>query len=780
MAKKRKLFKRRYKKKAKPIVKRHWFTFRLDLVGRLKQFIRHRYTLAFFKLCIAVVLPFFVLGLFYNAQIEKHFGFANWQLGAEVYGDTPQLVLGEKLDTAHIDSLLQARDYRRIVATPKNEGEYQIQDRRITIFRRAFQAWDGKFPAQLSEISLVGGRIEALRSPNKPLDSLRLEPVYLGQFDSFDKQERIIARGSAIPPFLISALVAVEDKDYFQHPGLSLSGIVRSLIENWRAGEIRQGGSTLTQQFVKNRFLSSEKSLVRKAHEALMALLLEQKYNKEKILEAYINEVYFSQNGGRAIHGFATAAQHFFAKPLKECNKGELALLIGMLKAPSLYNPVKNPRAAKKRRNQVLAILQEEALISAKQESYYRQQKFIVDDAINNKRNTPAFFDSVKRELAQDYGLKALRNRGLKIYTSLDPNFQNKLEAQLKKAVENLQQRNPETLQAAAISLNTQTGEILGLVGAKDRSSSGFNRALDAQRPIGSLIKPLIYVTALNQPKRYDLMTTISDRRFALDTPNGETWEPENIDRKEHGEVTLLEALSQSYNLAAARLGLEVGLGKLLVLLDAFELGKRFELYPAITLGAIELSPMQVAQVYVSLANQGRLTKPKLVTAIVNAQGNLLNRYPAIAKPIIKPETAQLMQFALQKVVTQGTAKSLSWEHKKNAVAGKTGSSDGFRDSWFVGFTGQHLTVVWLGNDDNKSIGLSGASGALKVWDAIMSRAPKSRIDIANDKIEFAWVGQPENGGNKFQCDNAVRIPYVREFPPEKKRLCSSQALGNR
>ncbi|MEM9101988.1 MAG: penicillin-binding protein 1B [Pseudomonadota bacterium] len=711
--------------------------------------------------------------LFLNAKIDREFIANPWDLAAQVYAQPKEIILGDVLFKSDLVEHLEALGYQKTQFV-EQEGQFREDASSVSLFRRAFNLWDEKLEPQKIVISFRSGWIDSIfdLEADRALDFFRLDAMYLGQFINHSREQRLLVSGEEIPEFLREAVMALEDRQFNDHFGISPKAILRAAKANFDAGSRVQGGSTITQQLVKNLFLTPEKSLWRKFNEILMALMLETKYSKQQIFEAYLNEIFLGQAGNKAIHGFGLASYHFFGRPLRELSEPEQLTLIALIKAPSAYNPLANPERAKQRRQEILTILEKQGLITPQQRLVWSQQSVAIKPSRKTQIVDSAVLDLVKRQLSQDYSTNDIRQKGLKIFTTIEPAVQKWIRESIRSSVALLQQRASSELEAAVILTRPENGEILGLVGSKSSSTSGFNRLLDAQRQIGSLIKPLVYFTALNQPERYSLSTRLNDESLSLRLGNGALWEPQNFDKKEHGAVLLFESLANSYNLSTARLGVEVGVENLVETLEAFDFNKSFYPYPALTLGALELSPFEIATIYQTIANEGLLTKPTVIKAVI-AEGEPLRRYPVVAKRIFPEETMVLLKASLMKSVEEGTAKTL--EKQLNiALAGKTGTSDNLRDSWFTGFSGNHLATVWLGNDSNQSIGLTGANGALRVWTEFMKKIKTEPLALpVNDKVEYYWVDRNSGLLVDVSCGNKVRLPFIRGHLPASDPRCA-------
>ena len=542
---------------------------------------------------------------------------------------------------------------------------------------------------------------------------------------------------------------------------------------------MRQGGSTLTQQLVKNFYLTNERSLSRKLTEAMMALLLELHYDKREILEAYLNEVFVGQDGQRAVHGFGLASQFFFSQPLAELKLHQVALLVGMVKGPSAYNPRRYPERALVRRNLVLDLLEQQGVATAEQVAAAKKMPLGVTKRGSLADSSfPGFLDLVKRQLREDYRDEDLTEEGLRIFTSFDPILQMKSEAALGETFKRLAGRKgSDEVEAAMVVTNPETGEVQALIGSRAPGYAGFNRALDAVRPIGSLIKPAVYLTALERPSQYTLTSWLSDEPLSIKGADGQIWKPQNYDRRSHGTIFLYQSMMNSYNLGTVRLGQEVGVPNVLKTLARLGVEREFPAFPSMLLGAGALSPMEVATMYQTLANGGFNTPMRGIRSVLTAEGEPLKRYPFQIQQRFDPGSIFLIQNAMQHVMREGTGRSVyNVLPKSLALAGKTGTSNDSRDSWFAGFSQDLLAVVWLGRDDNGKTPFTGATGALQVWTSFMKKADPLPLDMPQpDNIVQAWIDPHTGQGSDANCPGAVQMPYIRGSEPPAGATCGGQ-----
>ncbi|MBF7730435.1 penicillin-binding protein 1B [Pseudomonas sp. N040] len=720
------------------------------------------------------------LMVYFDAVVQEKFSGKRWTVPAKVYARPLELFVGLKLDKQDFLTELDALGYRR-EAVAGSPGAVSVAGSTIELNTRGFQFYEGAEPAQKVRVRFSGNYVAELsRANGGKLAVARLEPLLMGGLYPAHNEDRVLIQLDQAPPYLLETLVAVEDREFFNHFGVSPKSIARAIWVNAAAGQLRQGGSTLTQQLVKNFYLTSERSLTRKATEALMALLLEMHYSKQEILEAYLNEVFLGQDGQRAVHGFGLASQHYFSQPLSELKLHQVALLVGIVKGPSYYSPRRHPERALARRNLVLDLLVEQGVITAAQATAAKQLPLGVTQRGSLANSTyPAFMDLVKRQLRQDYHEDDLTEEGLRIFTSFDPIRQMEAESALGETLKRLGSRKGvDEVEAAMVVTNPETGEVQALIGSRLPRFAGFNRAIDAVRPIGSLIKPAVYLTALERPSQYTLTSWLVDEPFSIKGADGQVWRPQNYDHLAHGNIYLYQGLANSYNLSTAKLGLELGVPKVLNTLDRLGVEQDWPAYPSMLLGAGGLSPMQVATMYQTIANGGFNTPLRGIRSVLTADGQPLKRYPFQIQQRFDPGAIFLLQNAMQKVMREGTGRSVySQLPAALNLAGKTGTSNDSRDSWFAGFSQDLLAVVWLGRDDNGKTPLTGATGALQVWASFMRKAEPMSLDMPlPDNVIQAWVDATTGQGSDPSCPNAVQIPYIRGSQPAAGSPCGLSA----
>lgn len=707
--------------------------------------------------------------------IRSAFEGARWSLPARVFASPLELYSGLRLDRRELEITLKRLGYIRS-SSLNGTGQFRVSGHALEFYERAFVIWDENIRAQRLHVEFNGDKVARITniSSGRVLSLVRIEPELIGKIYPEHNEDRILLHYEDIPPFLLKALIAVEDKNFYHHHGIDFRGILRALYIDLRRGKLEQGGSTITQQLVKNYFLSSERTLWRKLNEAIMAVLLERHYSKEEIITAYCNEVYLGQYGARAIHGFGIAAEFYFGRPLNELRRDQLALLAGLVKGASYYNPRRHPHRALKRRGLVLKLLKKQGIIKEKELSSLQARKLdLAASPTWSSARYPAFIDLVKRQLLRDYKLADLQNEGLKIFTTLEPALQEagrKAEHRRLIRLRGHKKSRKAPLQTAAVVVRISTGEVVALIGGDRELPGNFNRALDAKRPVGSLIKPAVYLTALSHVNHYNLLTTIDDKPVSLPQQDGSVWQPENFDHIDHGKVSLLEALKNSYNLASVRLGNELGLPAVIGTLHKLGIQGDITPYPSLLLGSLELSPIEVSQMFQTLANGGFRVPINTIREVLDKSDHPLQRYGLEVQQTLDPAPVFLVNFILTRVTRSGTAKSLRRTMPGTILAGKTGTTNDLRDSWFAGFGNDLLGVVWLGYDNNRPTKFTGATGALRIWTGMMKSmniqslqlVPPEKINWYRLRIGF-W---------RRSCPDLDTVPYIGNREPDALETC--------
>ncbi len=726
-----------------------------------------------------VFLTVYMLRL--DSVVRSKFEGKRWEIPAKVYARPMELYPQETLSAAALENHLKVLGYRKS-ATYTQPGTYSVSKGDWFIHTRGFDFGTSQTPAQVIKLHFMADQISDIQS-TQPTSSGRvsLEPLLIGGIYPHHNEDRVLIKLNEVPRPLIEALVATEDHNFFNHHGVSIRGTARAILSNAQGGH-RQGGSTLTQQLVKNFYLTPERTIKRKVNEALMAILLELHYSKNEILETYMNEINLGQNGNHSINGFGLAAEFFFGKPLQELNLQESALLVGMVKGPSQYNPWRHPEDALARRNIVLSNMQKLGFLTAEQVSAAQEKPLgIVKSPAIGRTLYPDFLNVVRKQLSTDYQEADLSSDGLRIFTTLDPMVQDAANNAFNQSVAALEKSNPKRLggiQGSMVVASPQTGELLAVVGGSGLFT-GYNRALEAQRQIGSLVKPAIYLSAL-ESQRYTLISPLNDDPVSITGLGMKDWAPQNYDRQSHGVMPMYEALAHSYNQATVRLGWELGLPAVMNTLSELGIQQDIKPYPSMLLGAINLSPMQVLGMYQTYSNGGNRLPIRAIRSVVNAHNQLLESFAVGGRQSIAPAEAYLINYALQQVVKSGTASAASKQFSPELnLAGKTGTTNDARDAWFAGYSGNYVAVVWLGHDDNRPIGLSGGTGALPVWMNLMKRLPLEPVNLTQPvNIQWTWVDYATGQMSAQGCPGAIWVPMSVSNLPANSTTCALTQSG--
>lgn len=722
-----------------------------------------------------VAFAFYAYGL--NETIVKKFENRRWDIPARVYSRPLLLSQDGQIGKKEVDAWLGLLNYQN--NDSQKVGTYKKMGNIYTIATRGFSYGDNDTDApELIEIRFDNQRISSLKSttPNQT-GFVRLEPIYIGGIYPDSNEDRILIKLDKTPQALIDALIATEDRNFYEHHGISMRGTARALLNNFRGGSM-QGGSTLTQQLVKNFYLNSERKLKRKVNEAIMAVLLERHYSKDDILQAYLNEINLGQNGNRSVNGFAIASQFYFNRPLAELRLDQYALLVGIAKGPTFYNPRKHPERALERRNIVLQNMLTTGKITQEDYDHASTQALGVVDTPNiAKSRFPDFLDYVQRELNARYRQDDLKNAGLSIITTLDPLAQTAAEKAIANKLVRLQKnhRYAKQLQSALVSANPHTGEIVALVGSGN-DFTGFNRAIDAKRQVGSLLKPVIYFMAL-QSGQYNLASGVDDSEQTYQLA-GNTWTPKNYGGQSHGTVPLTDALANSYNQAAVSVGMKFGVDTFNQHLKLLGIDDHLPNYPSIFLGAVNLSPMQMLGVYQIFASGGIYHRLHAIDSVSDEKGRLLQKSQLYDERRLPADSTYLTNFAMQKVISDGTAKAAQNLGTNLKLAGKTGTTNDARDAWFAGYSGNYVSVVWVGRDDNKPIGLTGGSGALPIWIDYMKQLKLQPVNLSKpESVQWAWLENGTGYATEETCDNAIYLPALPQSIPSGNSNCLDEQL---
>ena len=720
--------------------------------------------------------------LYLDFRVRGEFEGRRFALPARIYARPLELHAGLRIAQSDVIDELQENGYREGIR--EGDSGWFVRDGDwIEIAVRPFRFWDGPQSALRVRANFDANGVSRVQNgQGLDLPLVRLEPVAIGGIYPGNNQDRVLVRLSEVPKPLVQALIATEDRAFYTHHGYDLRGIARAAWSFVR-GHGLQGGSTLTQQLVKNFFLTPERTLQRKGTEFIMAVLLELHYGKEEILETYFNEIYLGQDRDRAIHGVGLASLYYFGKTVDRLTLPEGALLVAMVKGPGVYDPYRHADRALERRNLVLREMRSTGAITMEEYMLARSTSLGVNPKASMGTSPhPAFVDLVYRHLRRDYDEADLRSEGLRIFTTLDPRVQNKAEQVLERRISQFDRDKrfgDPGLEGAVVVTDSQTGEVEALVGGRDPRYRGFNRALDAARPVGSLLKPAIYLTALADPAHYTLVTPLDDSPFVWKSRGAPDWAPANYDRQYHGAVPLRTALAQSYNVATARLGTDIGISRVLGTLQRLGIEREMQPYASTLLGALDLSPLEVAQMYQTIASGGFRAPLRAIREVTTQDGKPLKRYPLAVEQAFAAEPVYLITAAMQGVVREGTGQSLkNWLPPETAVAGKTGTTDEQRDAWFAGFTGDKLAIVWIGYDDNRAARLTGAGAALPVWGELVAALSPEPLALPKPEgIETVRIDPASGLRADAGCDGSLELPFASGSAPTARAPCAT-AVG--
>jgi penicillin-binding protein 1B len=668
-------------------------------------------------LLFAVVMA--IYGVYLDSQIRSRIDGKVWQLPATVYGRMVSLEPGMSYNKKEMIALLEGTQYREVTRMTR-PGEFTVQGNSIEMIRRPFDFPDSKEGQIRARLSFSGDQLSDIKNldSGRSFGFFRLDPRLITMLQSPNGEQRLFVPRAGFPDLLVDTLVATEDRHFYQHDGISFYSIGRAFLANITAGRAVQGGSTLTQQLVKNLFLTNERSLWRKANEAYMALIMDARYSKDRILELYLNEVYLGQAGNDQIRGFPLASLYYFGRPVDELSLDQQALLVGMVKGASLYNPWRNPKLALERRNLVLRLLQQQKVIDQELYDMLSARPLGVQPKGGVITPQPAFMQMVRNELQAKLGDKIKDLSGVKIFTTLDPVSQDAAEKSVEEGMPALRkQRGLNDLETAMVIVDRFSGEVRAMVGGADPQFAGYNRALQARRSIGSLAKPATYLTALSQPDTYRLNTWIADNPIALKQPNGQVWKPQNDDRRFSGQVMLVDALTRSMNVPTVNLGMTLGLPQVVDTWTKLGVPKdQLNPVPAMLLGALNLTPVEVAQAFQTIASGGSRAPLSAVRSVIAEDGSVLYQSFPQAERAVPAQAAYLTLYTMQQVVDHGTARALGAKYPRASLAGKTGTTNNLVDSWFAGIDGKEVAITWIGRDNNQPTKVYGSSGAMQLY----------------------------------------------------------------
>ena len=719
----------------------------------------------FFKLSLIFIAFLAAYTLYLDSKVKQKFEGQRWQVPVQVFGQMQSFQRGSDINFKAIKAELSLAGYQRVTKV-SSPGEFAMSASRAIIYRRAFDFGSGVESARKITIDIKNNKVTKVYSGNSESKIVKLEPILLDRILPESKEDRVLVPLESIPERLLDTLLLVEDKNFYFHHGVSPLGILRALYSNIKAGRTVQGGSTLTQQLVKNMFLTREKTLTRKLNEAIMAILLELRYSKDQLLEAYVNEVYLGQHYANGIYGFGLGSQFYFGKTLAQLDNAEMALLIAQIKGPSYYDPWRYPKNAIKRRDLVLKLMFKEGFISRNEFEYAIESPVEVRKSRRfAKQKYPTYLQLVKRELSELLTDQE-QESGIRVFTGFSAFSQSTAEQSVKNQLSELEKAYLQSqLQAAMLVTEIESGEITAAVGGRESGYAGFNRVLNAKRPIGSLVKPAAFIAALERYEDYHFATVLEDKAITLTSDSGDAWSPKNYDGKYRGQVSLLEAMIYSLNIPTVNLGMKLGLDKVADAIHLLGYQQDIMLRPSMLLGAINMSPLEVNQLYMAIAAQGQYREAHAINKIVTARGETVWQFDQQPEQRISTQAAYLMDYALTEVTKTGTAKSLSWRLKNKTVAGKTGTSNDERDSWFVGYDANQLVTSWIGYDDNRVTKLTGSSGALTLFANYMSNyGVVSKTTEVPDGISMVNFDKQTGYAVENGCQNTIQVPAIASY----------------
>ncbi|MBT1808681.1 bifunctional glycosyl transferase/transpeptidase [Enterobacter hormaechei subsp. xiangfangensis] len=743
------------------------------------------------KLFIVFVVLIAIYGVYLDQKIRSRIDGKVWQLPAAVYGRMVNLEPDMSISKNEMVKLLQATQYRQVTKMTR-PGEFTVQAKSIEMIRRPFDFPDSKEGQVRARLTFDGDRLETIENMDndRQFGFFRLDPRLITMLSSANGEQRLFVARNGFPDLLVDTLLATEDRHFYEHDGISLYSIGRAVLANLTAGRTVQGASTLTQQLVKNLFLSSERSYWRKANEAYMAVLMDARYSKDRILELYMNEVYLGQSGDNEIRGFPLASLYYFGRPVEELSLDQQALLVGMVKGASIYNPWRNPKLALERRNLVLRLLQQQQVIDQELYDMLSARPLGVQPRGGVISPQPAFMQMVRQELQSKLGDKVKDLSGVKIFTTFDSVAQDAAE---KAAVEGIpalkKQRKLSDLETAMVVVDRNTGEVRAMVGGAEPQFAGYNRAMQARRSIGSLAKPATYLTALSQPNLYRLNTWIADAPISLRQPNGQVWSPQNDDRQFSGQVMLVDALTRSMNVPTVNLGMALGLPAITDTWQKLGVPKdQLHPVPAMILGALNLTPIEVAQAFQTIASGGNRAPLSALRSVIAEDGSVLYQSFPQAERAVPAQAAYMTLWTMQQVVQRGTGRQLGAKYPGLHLAGKTGTTNNNVDTWFAGIDGREVVITWVGRDNNQPTKLYGASGAMSIYQRYLANqspvplnlvAPEDIVDMGVDasgnficgggmRTLPVWTTNPDALCQQSQPEEPTGNPFGQSSQPQQ------------
>jgi penicillin-binding protein 1B len=700
--------------------------------SRIKDFFwRHSAGIAFLVMvCFVGFLAY--VGYTYVVITKKFESSRRWDLPSRIYSDATPLVPGMTIPRTLLEPKLNHVGYHEVAARVTNPGEYRYVGNTLEVYLQNFEYPDIEFRALPVAIEMDGGTVRGIKrlDDGVALRGIRIEPELITSIYNNEMEDRLPVALSSVPKVVSEAIISTEDKNFYHHQGISIRGTLAAFVTDIRNKNMTHGGSTLTQQLIKNFYLNPERTLPRKLHEALMAVLLEARYSKQQILEAYLNEIYLGQNGSVQIAGVEQASQVYFGKHVTYLTLPEAATLAGIIRSPNVLSPLSHPDRAKGRRDTVLQLMKEQGYITPLEYEQAVASPLTTSRFPKTSRSAPFFVDLVLKQLKETYPETQLRTEGLRVFTTLDTIMQRSAEQSLDSGIDALNKhypylrKSPTPLEGVILTIQPGTGYVKALVGGRSYSKTQFNRAIQARRQPGSLFKPFVYATAMDPARgqqAFTASTVLDDSPISIRTGNA-VWTPQNYDLRYHGQVTVREALAHSYNIPAVRAAMNAGVPNVIKTAATIGIESHLEPYPSVSLGSFEVTPLEIAYAYSAFANLGVKAEPISILAVSTAEGKLLESREVKMKRVAPASVCYVMNDVLKGVFEFGTASKARQLGFERPFAGKTGTTSSYHDAWFIGYSPRILSLVWLGFDDSHSIRLAGGDACVPIWVNNMNR----------------------------------------------------------
>ncbi|WWO99882.1 MAG: penicillin-binding protein 1B [Candidatus Dasytiphilus stammeri] len=720
-----------------------------------------------------------IFGIILDRQIRNRINGKIWQLPNLVYSRIIDINSKSlSYNKPKIIKILLSRRYRPVTKISRT-GEFIVNNNSIEILRRPF-----KFPNSLNSKNFfplhlclffkkgILNKIVNLYNGQK-LSSFRLDPLLLTIWPLNNREQRLFTPIDQFPDMLISILLATEDREFYNHDGISISAICRAFLANLIAGRTIQGGSTITQQLVRNLFLNNERSLWRKIKEVYMAVIMNARYSKKHILEIYLNEIFLGHKQNEQIRGFPLASLYYFGRPITELGFKEQVLLVAMIKGASIYNPYYHPRLTFKRRNIVLSMLYRNKIINLHQYIILKKSSLGIQPLTPDKKDKyPAFMQKMIIDLYHQKNLNINNISGMKIFSTLDPMIDNAAKKSITQVIPFLQKKHGlQDLEGAIVIIDRITGEIRSIIGGSHPQFAGYNRALQARRSIGSLVKPVIFLSALNQPTLYNLNTKLNDIPLELQLSKNHFWKPRNNDYRFGGSVTLLDTLTYSINLPTVNLGVSLGIRTINENLVKLGISKNhLSILPSLLLGALNLTPFEVTKIYQTIASGGYQAPLSTIRYIVDSEDHVIYNSIAKIQKVFPTQATYLTLYTMQQVVSHGTAYKLGFIYPDYQLAAKTGTTNRLHDSWLAGINGKEVVVIWIGRDNNESTKLYGSNGALNLYKIYLKHSVPTPFLLSKPK-EISMININRQGD--LICNTASNFRTIPIWNIKHEKFCN-------